>query len=95
MSAYDATYVQECWPLLYQCIDRFLREHLLRMLRREDEKLDAAIEKGGSIDFKPSKPWAHLMYLATTEEAEGSAEHRWWATNIIEKTTLVVAKVAL
>ena len=21
MSAYDATYGQECWPLLYQCID--------------------------------------------------------------------------
>lgn len=23
MSAYDATYGHDCWPLLYQCIDRF------------------------------------------------------------------------
>ena len=74
--------------------DRFLHEHLHRRLRREDEKRDAALENGGAADFKPNRPWAHIVYLATTEEAEGSAEHRWWAPNFIEKTTLVVAKVA-
>ena len=69
MSAYDATYGHGCWPLLYQCIDRFLHEHLPIMLRREDEKPHVPIDKGGSADFKPSNPWDYIMYLATTEEA--------------------------
>ena len=61
MSAYDATHGHECWPLLYQCIDRFLHEHLPIMLRREDERLNAAIEKASFTDFKPSKPLGHIM----------------------------------
>ena len=65
------------------------------MQRRKDEKLNKAVEKGRSTDFKLDIPWNHIMHLATTDEPEGATEHRWWTANFVEKTTLVVKRVAI
>ena len=85
MRGCDELYGDECWPLLYQQFDRFLHEHLPRMLRREDEKLNKAILANASgypaTDFNPATPWGHIMFVATTDAPEGAGEHRWWAVN--------------
>ena len=64
------------------------------MLRREVEKLNKAVQKGGKTYYNPDMPWDQIMHLATTDEAEGASEHRWWTIHVVEKTTLVATRVA-
>ena len=40
---YNEAYGHKVWPLLYQCYDRFMKEQVPRILRRETLKMNAAI----------------------------------------------------
>ena len=45
------------------------------------------------IQYDPAKPFDYMFYLATTQEAVGGAEHRWWQENFERKTQMAIMGV--
>ena len=73
---YDELYGRRCRPLLYRQHNRFLKEHMPRMMRRETERLDKALARNSSTDYDPAEPWGYLFMVAVSPDEGGAAEHR-------------------
>jgi len=78
---YDDAYGHKVWPLLYHCYDRFMKEQVPRILRRETLKLNLAIQQGKNIvgeglDAKQPSDW--VFELIVGEDNRGPSEDRWW-----------------
>ena len=84
---YNEAYGHNVWPLLYQCCDRFMKEQVPRILRRETLKLNAAIAAGRNIlgeGLDATMPFDWIFELVVGEDNRGPAEDRWWRENFVD-----------
>ena len=60
----------ECWPLLYQQIDRWMHEEMTELMRKESGTYEWKVKKGKDVwsheesSFDPDYPFDHLFWLS-------------------------------
>ena len=75
----------ECWPLLYQQIDRWMHEEMAELLRTESETYDWKVRCNKEVwaddvsNFDPNYPFEHLFHLAV----HGAYAIKWWEDNFV------------
>jgi hypothetical protein len=99
---FNTKYGDLCWPLLWQCVDRFWHEQVPRVLRREMEQyehdLKHSISRGSSASgpaFETARPFNYIWWLATTDNPAGFAEKTWWRENFIDNANIITDKAPL
>ena len=96
IKVFDEKYGPDCWPLLYQTLCRFETEHMVRMMRRENEALSDSLQRfglPGKTPYDPKYPFDYLFKLATTKLPAGTTEREWWREHFVDYAQLVLAGV--
>ena len=96
IKVFDEKYGHVCWPLLYQTLCRFETEHMVRMMRRENEALTDSLERfgeTGKTPYDPRYPFDYLFKLASTKHTSGTTEREWWREHFVDLAQMVLAGV--
>ena len=57
-------YGEDNWAIVYQADARFRSEVMGQILVEQNDKLNLAIQAGGTTAFDPKKPWDHIYAIA-------------------------------
>jgi hypothetical protein len=74
-----------CWAVLYQAENRFRRERLEYLRRKESDSLNASIASGGLTGFDTQRPWERCYDIAPDQ-------FHWWNKEVTIPCLMVVSK---